>query len=82
MDYKAIIKSFVVKTLLKLSGLRALAANIVFNVIWKKVIIPIINYLKTKKEVDEKAKKYEQVIKNPDSSADDIRGAFDDFNKS
>jgi hypothetical protein len=81
MKYKSIIKRFVIKTLLKLSGLRAWVASIVFNIVWKKIIIPIINHFKVTNEVKKDAKDYEKVVNNPKSSADDVRNAFDDFNK-
>lgn len=82
MDYKAIIKNLVIKTLLKLSGLRAWVASFVFNVVWKKVIQPIINSLQTKKEVKDAKDKADKIMDNPNSSVGDVHDAFDDFNKS
>ena len=81
MDYKAIIKNLVIKIAFGLSGLRAWIASIGFNILWARVIQPIINYLKVKKEVDDATKKYDEVIKDPNANADDIRNAFDDLNK-
>lgn len=81
MKYKAYIKSLVIKSLLKFSGLRAWAAGILFNFVWNKIIQPMINHFKVSKAVKDESKKYEDVVKNPKSSADDIRNAFDDFNK-
>jgi biopolymer transport protein ExbB/TolQ len=84
-DIKAIIKSLVVKTLLKLGGFQAWVANIVFNVIWKK-IQKLLKQYQTKnqanKEVNGAFNKYKEVVENPSSSADDIRNSFDDLNRS
>lgn len=82
MDYKALIKDLVIKTLLKFSGLKAWVASFLFNVVWKQVIQPVINYFKVKKSVDKAADKYEKVVNDPNSSADDVANAFDDLNKS
>lgn len=82
MDYKAILKSFVIKTLLKLSGLRAWVASFIFNKAWKKIIQPIVNKATVKKEVKDAKDKADKVMDNPASSVDDIHNAFDDFNKS
>lgn len=85
MDIKAIIKSLVVKTLLKLGGFQAWVANIIFNIAWKK-IKKLIQKLKNKKqankEVNDAFNKYKEVVENPSSSADDIRDSFDDLNRS
>lgn len=85
MDIKAIIKSLVVKTLLKLGGFQAWVANIIFNIAWKK-IKKLIQKLKNKKqankEVNDAFNKYKEVVENPSSSADDIRNSFDDLNRS
>lgn len=82
---KAIIKSLVVKTLLKLGGFQAWVANIIFNIAWKK-IKKLIQKLKNKKqaskEVNDAFNKYKEVVENPSSSADDIRNSFDDLNRS
>lgn len=85
MDIKAIIKSLVVKTLLRLGGFQAWVANIIFNIAWKK-IKKLIQKLKNKKqankEVNDAFNKYKEVVENPSSSADDIRNSFDDLNRS
>lgn len=82
MDYKAIIKNLVIKTIFKLSGLRAWVASFIFNVAWKKIIQPAINSLKVKKEVKDAKGKADAIMDNPSSSVDDVHNAFDDFNKS
>lgn len=82
MDIKAIIKSLVVKTLLRLSGLRAWVASMFFNYIWKHVmraIKMIRNKRQVNKEVNEQLKKYKEVINDPDASADDIKNAGSDL---
>lgn len=85
MDIKAILKSLVVRTWLKLGGIQAWVADIVFNVIWKK-IQKLLKQYQTKKQVDKEVDnafdKYKSVVEKPDSSADDLRNSFDDLNKS
>lgn len=84
MDIKAIIKSLVVRMWLKLAGWQAWVADIVFNVVWKKLVKLFKQYenkQKAEKEVDQSLEKYEKIIENPKSSADDIRNAFDDLNR-
>lgn len=82
MDYKAIVKNLVFNVLVKLSGWKAWLAKFLFNVVWKEWIQKFINKITVKKTVDKAADKYEKVVNDPSSSADDVRNAFDDLNKS
>lgn len=81
-EAKAIIKSLVVKTLLKLAGFRAWVASLFFNYVWKHIMIAIKkmrNSAQTKKEIENELKDYKEVINDPKSTADDIKNAGSDL---
>lgn len=82
MDYKAIFKNLVFTFAVKLSGWRAWLAKMFFNVVWKKLIQPMINLVTVKKEVKDAKDKADKVMDDPSSSGDAVHDAFDDFNKS
>jgi len=75
-----LIKSYLVKATTGLVGWRAWVAKLLIKYTIKYLKV-LFTYIETKKEVKEQLKKYEKVINDPKSSADDIRNAAPDFLK-
>lgn len=81
---KAILKKFLITTTLKLAGWQAWVVDIIFNVIWKKLVNlgkQEINKVQTEKEQKVILDEHKKVINNPNSSADDIRNSDESFLK-
>ena len=74
------IKSYLLKATTGLVGWRAWVAKLLIKYA-VKFLKMLFTYLDTKKEVEEQLKKYDEVINDPKSSADDIRNAAPDFLK-
>lgn len=73
-----IIKKYLVTQVLRLAGLKAWIANIVFNVIIKKIVKwynDLMNLLENKKEEKENLNEYKDVVNEPSKTKEDIKDA-------
>lgn len=76
------LKKFLIASTLKLAGWQAWFANIIFNVLWKKLSALFKKYQnkkETSKEVDEQLNDYKEVINDSKSSAEDVKNAGRDL---
>lgn len=79
---KSQLQKFLIASMLKLAGWQAWVANMVFNVIWKRLVVLIKKYQnkkETDKEVSEQLNDYKEVINDSKSSAEDIKNAGRDL---
>lgn len=79
---KSQLQKFLIASALKLAGWQAWVANIIFNVIWKKLVVLIKKYQnkkETDKEVSEQLNDYKEVINDSKSSAEDVKNAGRDL---
>ncbi len=73
-----ILKKYLVSQVLRLAGLKAWIANIIFNVIIKKLVKlwnDFVNYTENKKEEQKNLDQYKEVINDDTKSKDDIKDA-------
>lgn len=85
MDWKTALtlealKSYALSAVTGLVGWRAWLVRLFINLIFKLAKF-LSNYLEVKHEVKENLEKYEKVINDPNSTADDIRNSAGDFLK-
>lgn len=79
---KSQVRKFLIASTLKLAGWQAWVANIIFNVLWKKISVLVKKYQnkkETDKEVSEQLNDYKEVINDSKSSAEDVKNAGRDL---